>query len=145
MRMTGFGLLFAGPLQGHYWFRYLDKRIFPNNPKSAQAVVSKITVDQLISAPLGTAVFFTSMKWLEGRSDEINSTIEEKLLPTVTTGWKLWIPAHAINFGFVPPSQRVLYVNVIAIAWTYLLSRAASDAQPLDSEEDERLVEAHPS
>ena len=25
MRMSGFGLLFAGPIQGHYWFRYLDK------------------------------------------------------------------------------------------------------------------------
>ena len=23
--MSGFGLLFAGPLQGHYWFQYLDK------------------------------------------------------------------------------------------------------------------------
>ena len=23
--MSGFGLLFAGPIQGHYWFRYLDK------------------------------------------------------------------------------------------------------------------------
>ena len=43
---------------------------------SAQAVVSKIAVDQLISAPLGTAVFFTSMKWLEGRSNEIQSHIE---------------------------------------------------------------------
>ena len=47
---------------------------------SAQAVVSKITVDQLISAPLGTAVFFTSMKWLEGRSNEIKSTIEVRPL-----------------------------------------------------------------
>ena len=44
------------------------------------------------------------------------SSVQEKLLPTVTTGWKLWIPAHAINFGFVPPSQRVLYVNVIAVS-----------------------------
>ena len=42
--------------------------------------------------------------------------VQEKLLPTVTTGWKLWIPAHAINFGFVPPSQRVLYVNIIAVS-----------------------------
>lgn len=25
LRMSGFGLLFAGPLQGHYWFQYLDK------------------------------------------------------------------------------------------------------------------------
>ena len=39
-------------------------------------------------------------------------------------------------------TRPVLYVQ---IAWTYLLSRAASDAQPLDSEEDDRLVEAHPS
>ncbi|CAK0787533.1 hypothetical protein CVIRNUC_010753 [Coccomyxa viridis] len=144
MRMSGFGLLFAGPIQGHYWFRYLDKKIFPHSPKSAQAVASKIAVDQLVSAPLGTAVFFTSMKILEKRSDEIQSAIEEKLLPTVATGWKLWIPAHAINFGFIPPSQRVLYVNVIAIAWTYLLSRAASDTQPLP-EDDEGYVEAHPS
>jgi len=33
----------------------------------------------------------------------------------------------------------------VQIAWTYLLSRAASDAQPIAAEEDERLVEAHPS
>lgn len=38
--------------------------------------MAKIAVDQLISAPLGTAVFFTSMKILEQRSDEIVSTIE---------------------------------------------------------------------
>ena len=45
-----------------------------------------------------------------------SSIVQEKLLPTVATGWKLWIPAHAINFGFIPPSQRVLYVNVIAVS-----------------------------
>ena len=36
-------------------------------------------------------------------------------------------------------------VSAVQIAWTYLLSRAASDAQPIADEEDERLVEAHPS
>lgn len=25
LRMGAFGLLFAGPLQGHYWFNFLDK------------------------------------------------------------------------------------------------------------------------
>ena len=48
--------------------------------------------------------------------DGFPSIVQEKLLPTVATGWKLWIPAHAINFGFIPPSQRVLYVNVIAVS-----------------------------
>lgn len=51
---------------------------------SAQAVASKIAVDQLVSAPLGTAVFFTSMKILEKRSDEIQSAIE------VSDCKKLW-------------------------------------------------------
>lgn len=32
----------------------------------------------------------------------------------------------------------------LQIAWTYLLSRAASDTQPLP-EDDEGYVEAHPS
>ena len=39
-------------------------------------MVSKIAVDQLLSAPLGTVVFFASMKWLEGRSNEITSQIQ---------------------------------------------------------------------
>ena len=50
-------------------------------------------------------------------------------MPTVIAGWKLWVPAHAINFGFVPSSQRVLYVNTVAIAWTYILSTAAAGKQ----------------
>lgn len=44
------------------------------------------------------------------------SAEQEKVIPTVVAGWKLWIPAHAINFGFVPSSQRVLYVNVVAVS-----------------------------
>ncbi len=59
----------------------------------------------------------------EGGFVDSFSFMQEKLLPTVTTGWKLWIPAHAINFGFVPPSQRVLYVNVIAVTNSTLESR----------------------
>jgi len=39
----------------------------------------------------------------------------------------------------------VMGISAVQIAWTYLLSRAASDAQPIAAEEDERLVEAHPS
>jgi hypothetical protein len=42
--------------------------------------------------------------------------VQAKVWPTVAAGWKLWIPAHVVNFGFVPPSQRVLYVNVVAVS-----------------------------
>lgn len=44
-------------------------------------------------------------------------SVQEKTWPTVAAGWQLWIPAHAINFGFVPSSMRVLYVNVVAVRY----------------------------
>lgn len=43
-------------------------------------------------------------------------SVQERTWPTVSAGWQLWIPAHAINFGFIAPSMRVLYVNVVAVS-----------------------------
>ena len=33
----------------------------------------------------------------------------------VTGSWKVWPIAHAINFRFIPSSQRVLYINTIQV------------------------------
>ena len=54
--------------------------------------------------------------------------MQEKTWPTVAAGWQLWIPAHAINFGFIAPSMRVLYVNVIAV-------RSLTSSSSLDTPE----------
>lgn len=75
---------------------------------------------------------------------------QEKLIPTVLNSLKLWPLAHAVNFAFIPPSQRILCesllplrpawrspglhrldlmcadINTIAIGWTALLSVASS-------------------
>jgi protein Mpv17 len=34
----------------------------------------------------------------------------------------VWVPAHTINFAFVPPSQRLLYINTIQIGYNIFLS-----------------------
>lgn len=75
--------------------------------------------------------------------DGLPVTVQEKLLPTVATGWKLWIPAHAINFGFIPPSQRVLYVNVIAVS-QQLSSRMMLQPILVDGESRQLLSSALP-
>jgi protein Mpv17 len=36
--------------------------------------------------------------------------------------WAVWVPAHTINFAFVPPSQRLLYINTIQIGYNIFLS-----------------------
>ena len=43
------------------------------------------------------------------------TTLQEKLIPTCVNSLKLWPAAHAINFAFIPASQRILYVNIIAV------------------------------
>ena len=34
----------------------------------------------------------------------------------------VWVPAHTINFAFIPPSQRLLYINSIQIGYNVFLS-----------------------
>ena len=42
--------------------------------------------------------------------------------------WKVWPLAHAINFKFIPSSQRVLYINTIQIGYNCFLSLIANRA-----------------
>ena len=50
----------------------------------------------------------------KGRKD-LTLDVQAKLFDTIQTGWKLWVPAHIVNFAAVPSSQRVLYTNVVAV------------------------------
>ena len=36
---------------------------------------------------------------------EYESELREKLVPTLLAGYKLWIPAHIVNFALVPNRQ----------------------------------------
>lgn len=56
----------------------------------------------------------------------MQAELKEKYVPTLVAGWKLWPAAHVINFAFVPNHHRILYTNVVSVAGTYILSKAAS-------------------
>lgn len=110
--------------------RWLDgtvDRTF-ENPKGTAAVAIKTSADQLIWAPVMTAVFFAFLKLLEGTPDLIVPTLQTKVLPTVAANYVIWPAAHVISFKYVPSHQRVLYNNVIAIFWNAYLSIVAADS-----------------
>lgn len=44
------------------------------------------------------------------------SEMKEKFRPTLMANYVLWPAANLINFAFVPPSQRILYVNVVYVS-----------------------------
>ena len=44
-------------------------------------------------------------------------TLQRRLLPMWLVSNILWPAAHALNFRYVAPEQRVLFVNVVSILW----------------------------
>ncbi|KAL3134802.1 hypothetical protein ABBQ32_007785 [Trebouxia sp. C0010 RCD-2024] len=119
--------------------------IFPKAATSAKAIASKIALDQILMAPVGTSLFYAVTSVLQGETSQVPGKLKEKLLPTLVASYTLWPAAHSINFKFVPSSQRILYTNIVSILWTYILSQAAaatvSAAQPvIKGEEPEPLT-----
>jgi protein Mpv17 len=126
---------------GHYYYGALDKRVGIAAPKSAGTVISKVAIDQLLFSPICTLGFYAYKCTVEGRPKEYLSELRQKLWPTLKAGWSLWPAAHVINFAFVPTQHRILYANVVSVAGTYLLSKAAAGDYSKGKEEDESFTE----
>jgi protein Mpv17 len=132
MRLGTYGLMLDGPV-GHAWYRLIDRTVLPDKPTSTPAVLAKTAADQLLWAPAMTCVFFTFIRCLEGRPELIVSTIQAKLGPTIFANYLCWPLAHVINFKYVAPEYRILYNNVVSIAWiSYFSMLTHSNVHLLD-------------
>lgn len=136
-------------LFGHFYFAALDRGVKVGAAASASAGVlstpahfltslSKTFIDQGIFAPLATIMFYLFKVSTEGRPSEFVDELKLKYVNTVLAGWKLWPAAHMVNFLFIPSQHRVLYTNVISVAGTYVLSKAAAGEQKNDVKVKER-------
>jgi len=67
-------------------------------------------------------MFFTYMNLFDGTPELIVAKIKQDVFKAVQGSWMTWIPAHTINFAFVPPSQRLLYINAIQIFFNMFMS-----------------------
>jgi hypothetical protein len=52
---------------GHEYYRVLDGRVMPHASKSPRAIATKLFIDQLVFAPICTAVFYSFKCLTEGR------------------------------------------------------------------------------
>ena len=119
LRLGSFGLLIHGTT-GHYFYGFLDKMI----PGTAmKTVATKVGIDQLIWNPIFGVMFFSYLGLAEGKGfADISKKIQADLKTAVMGSWTVWIPAHFINFRFIPSSQRLLYINSIQIGYNIFLS-----------------------
>ena len=120
INFMSYGFVVYGPML-HYTYRHLIPLFAKDN--SLRALGKKLFFTQTAFSMFSIASFFVYMSWiekkgLEGTKNELN----DKLMPTMVTNWKVWPLLQLINFKFVPLQLQVLYVNFMAIWWNAYLS-----------------------
>lgn len=119
VRLGSFGFLLHGTT-GHYFYGFLDSRLPGTKPLT---VATKVAIDQTIWNPIFGCMFFGYLHLVEGKTfAQYQQKLEADLMTAVMGSWAVWVPAHTINFAFVPPAQRLLYINSIQIGYNVFLS-----------------------
>jgi len=80
-------------------------------------------------------MFFGYLSLVEGKTfEEYKNKLKNDLQTAVMGSWAVWVPAHTINFAFVPPAQRLLYINSIQIGYNVFLSFLGNKKNPEEEE-----------
>ncbi|KAF8247647.1 hypothetical protein K440DRAFT_297100 [Wilcoxina mikolae CBS 423.85] len=117
-RMTFYGGCIFGPAAVG-WYKVLERFVVIKRSQNVQ-MLARVACDQLIFAPVGIAVFFSTMSVLEGGDPK--QKLRESWWTALRANWNIWPAVQVVNFRFVPLDMRVLFANVISIGWNSYLS-----------------------
>jgi protein Mpv17 len=132
VRLGSFGFLIHGTT-GHFFYGFLDSKMPGTKPVT---VATKVLIDQTMWNPIFGLMFFGYLNLCEGKSfAEYKAKLNADLKTAVMGSWAVWVPAHTINFAFVPPHQRLLYINTIQIGYNVFLSFLGNKAVDAPVEE----------
>ncbi|PAA78120.1 hypothetical protein BOX15_Mlig005260g3 [Macrostomum lignano] len=138
------GLLLATPQ--HFWYVLLDHRL-PG--RAGRTIVKKILMDQIGMGIGINFCFFLLMPLLEGRTPaQAWETACRKFPTAYLADWLVWPPAQAVNFYFLPPKYRILYLSFITAFWDFFLSfyhhrQAGGHQHQLEEGAEAEKVKAH--
>lgn len=108
-----------GPLH-HYFYHWLDLKYAGATVKITSI---KILYDQLVMSPVCIAAFFYTAGWLDGQSTrECTDETLSKCVKVYITDWMVWPATQFINFYYLRPKYRVIYVNLITMLYNVFLS-----------------------
>lgn len=99
------------------WYRWLDKT-FPGTTK--RIIFRKLMLDQFLLTPPLLCVFFIGMSLME-RQEKPLEECRNKFISTFARSCLFWLPAQTVNFIFVPPPLRVVYIGTCSFLWVNIL------------------------
>lgn len=130
----------VGAIQGpihHYFYGWLD-RVYVG--ASIKTTTIKILYDQLVMSPVCIVAFFYSAGWLDRQSTaECTKELKSKMIKVYITDWMVWPGTQFINFYYLHPKYRVIYVNFITMLYNVFLSYVKHDQHVIEANSSEKL------
>ncbi len=114
-RFMAYGFCMA-PLQ-FKWFQFLSKA-FPiskgiSSGVALQQTAKRVSMDQLIFAPLGLGVFFTAMTLAEGGgTTQVQHKLRDMYLPSLKANYVIWPAVQLINFRLMPVQFQLVSLDL---------------------------------
>ncbi|XP_055346930.1 mpv17-like protein 2 [Paramacrobiotus metropolitanus] len=124
---------FATGAYAHHLYAYLDRR-FPG--RDVRSLTRKVILDNL-SAPLQFVLFFGILAFVERkRLQEFLEELYSKGVHLYVTSSFIYAPAQYINFYFLSPQYRVLFVSILNLVFDTYSSYVAHDNERHEAFED---------
>ncbi|XP_028985517.1 mpv17-like protein [Betta splendens] len=101
----------------YHWLRGLE-RMLPG--AGVRTVASKVVIDQLVAAPLTISAFYIGLSLLEKKGDPLEDW-RQNFWTSYKAGVVYWSTMQAVNFAFIPPVARTVFLGGIALTFTIFL------------------------
>lgn len=89
-------------------------------------LVAQVFIDQCVHHPLlYFPVFYCTRELVKQKQPDFGRCLEEyrrNMKEDLIALWKIWVPAMAINFSFMPMYARIPFVASVSLLWTCILS-----------------------